>query len=115
MTDENNDVILEAKDKANIFNRQFSKAFIQDNHLKPDLSRKYECTIPMECPEITPYMVMQSISQLKSSVSITPDNIPALFLKKTKTVITKPLSNLFNMTLRRMYISHNTILNLAAF
>ena len=51
--------------------------------------------------DITVCTVSKAISSLKSTVSNTPDQIPALFLRKSASSLALPLSLLFNMTLQR--------------
>ena len=78
-----NEVFIDSEEKANALNEQFTTVFIQDDNNKPSFSSS-ETTAPlMECPIITPSMVTDSIRNLKASVSRTPDDVPALFLKKT--------------------------------
>ena len=49
--------------------------------------------------EITPSHVINAIKNLKNSVSRTPDKIPSLFVKRTATALSIPLSILFNLSL----------------
>ena len=49
---------------------------------------------------ITPTDVLQAISKLKNTVSRTPDEIPALYLKKVSNVLSKPLARIFNISIR---------------
>ena len=56
---------------------------------------------PMGPVIITPSMVSEAIARLKSSVSRTPDEVPAYFLKKASSTLAKPLSILYNLVLSK--------------
>jgi hypothetical protein len=49
---------------------------------------------------ITPSKVSNAITRLKNQVSRTPENIPAYYIKKTKISLIKPLTDLFNLSLK---------------
>ena len=55
----------------------------------------------MESIIITPAHVTKSITELKSSVSRSPDSIPSLFLKQTCSSLSKPLASLFTLSLKQ--------------
>ena len=48
---------------------------------------------------ITSKDVTEAISSLNSTVSRTPDGIPCVFLKKTASMLSKPLTLIFNLSL----------------
>ncbi len=97
----NRDVIVDSYEKADLLNTQFSSIYIQDNGKLPEISSSSipPNLTPMNPIVINPSLVEKAISKLKNSVSITPDYIPALFLKQTSSSLSKPLSHLFNISL----------------
>ena len=58
----------------------------------------------MNIPEITPNIVIKSISSSKNSVTVTPDGVPAIYLKNTSTQLSEPLANLYNLTLSQQQV-----------
>ena len=99
--DSNAGFITESKDKANLLNQQFSSVFINDDGQKPPIfSQNFLGSITqMDDFHITPSDVSQALARLKNTVSQTPDSVPAFFLKKVASVLSRPLSRLFNTTL----------------
>ena len=101
LLNENGETIVDSKGKANLLNNHFSKAFIND--LDKNIPTLPSFTHPfntMPTFTITQSDVQKAIKRLKSSVSHTPDGIPSLFLKRTSKSLAKPLSMLFNMSLK---------------
>ena len=98
------ETITEPKDKANLLNNQFSSVFVTDDDTTSPsmyINDKLEQMLPMEPVTITPSMVSEAIFRLKSSVSRTPDQVPAYFLKKVSSSMAKPLSKLFTLLLTK--------------
>ena len=58
----------------------------------------------MNIPEITPNIVIKSITSSKNSVTVTPDGVPAIYLKNTSTQLSEPLANLYNLTLSQQQV-----------
>ena len=103
LIDNNNQLVMEPENKAELLNNQFTSVFITDDGKTPSLSYSDILTNVSEMADldITVDMVTKAISSLKTSVSNTPDQIPALFLRKTSSSLSLPLSLLFNITLRQ--------------
>ena len=93
-------VILDSKEKANTLNSLFSKIFQKDiDSTMPDLPDFGSTFNTMPDFKITPKDVEFAISNLKNTVSRTPDHIPSLYIKKNSKALAKPLSILFNKSL----------------
>ena len=101
LLNQNGETIVKPKDKADLLNTHFSKVFV-DNKDKniPILSPFPHFFKTMPNFEIILPDVLTAIQGLKSSVSNSPDQIPSLYLKKTKLSIARPLVILFNMSLK---------------
>ena len=96
------ETIVDSKEKANLLNQHFSSVFLTDDDTTcPSLyiNDKLDQMSPMGPVIITPSMVSEAIARIKSSVSRTPDEVPAYFLKKVSSTLAKPLSILYNLIL----------------
>ena len=96
------EVMTKPQDKANVLNQHFASVFFpKDNTKNPQLliKERLKCMKPMSPIIITPTLVFNAISKLKNSVSRTPDDIPAFFLKKVSSAISKSLSTFYNISL----------------
>ena len=96
---ENNGLVTDPYEKSNILNSQFASVFKIDNQAKPYLD-----PLPINFPnssdiKVTAAQTHRAIMKLKSSVSSTPDQVPALFIKKICSVISTPLTYIFNLSL----------------
>jgi hypothetical protein len=103
LLDDNNNIIVDPEDKAELLNAQFSSVFTQDDGIKPKVRNPLFTSTqisPMEDIVISPSDIIKSISNLKNSVSQTPDQIPSYYLKQVSSSIAKPLATLFNLSLR---------------
>ena len=102
LVNSNSDVLTGAKNKADLLNHQFVSVFSTDDNTKPPIfSQNFLNTFSqMDNFIITPTDVHQAISKLKNTVSRTPDEIPALYVKKVSNVLSKPLARIFNISIR---------------
>ena len=97
---ERGDLTFESIDKANLFNNSFAKVFRPDNGTKPTLSSLSSSDFSsMPSFLIRPADVKTAINSLKNSVSRTPEDIPAIFLKKTLSSLIYPLTEFFNLSI----------------
>ena len=88
------------KDKADMLNDVFHKVFTVDNNIKVNLASFSTYQLPpMADIEVAPEDIVKSVNNLKGSLSRTPDNIPAYFLKEIASSILPILAHLFNLTL----------------
>ena len=103
LTNELGELVFQPQDKANLFNKKFASIFVTDNGLTPQLSPNFnaEQAVPMSLPYITQADVRKAVSELKNTVSQTPDGIPALFLKQTLDQLIYPLTAFFNLSLSK--------------
>ena len=89
-----NEIITNPKDKANLINSHFANVFIKDNNITPQIS--YLTTLqnisPMNNFEITSSHVNKAKAKLKNSVSNMPDNIPSIYIKQTSSSLPEPLT-----------------------
>ena len=89
---------MNAKDKVNVFAKQFSSVFTSDDNLT--------CVFRERCVEklsnfpIEPYIVYEYLSKLPNKSSRTPEGIPQIFLKKCAVSLALPLAIIFKETLR---------------
>ena len=93
--------LIRSSDKANVLNSTFKKVFINDDGNLPTLSSHNKDIVPMPWTVISPSDVKKSIRNLKNSVSRTPDEIPAMFLKKCCSNLIQPLCELYNLSLSK--------------
>ena len=92
--------VSEAKQKANLLNEEFQSVYTQDDGNLPVLPTPCNDIIPMDWTVITPKDVKRAIKKLKMSVSRTPDDVPAIVLKKCINNLIVPLAILFNFSLK---------------
>ena len=101
LLDDNNVIVMESEQKAELLNTKFSKVFISDNSVYPDFQYQLPPNLSsMSEIIITPSKVNNAINRLKNQVSRTPENIPSYYIKKTKDSLVKPLARLFNLSLK---------------
>jgi hypothetical protein len=101
LLDHQNEIVMDPRQKAELLNTQFSKVFINDNGKNPDLKYPLQPNIlPMNGITITPSIVDNAITRLKNQVSRTPDNIPAYYIKKAKSSLIKPITEIFNLSMK---------------
>ena len=102
----NGDITLNSLTKANLLNQTFAKVFLNDD------SSCEKLNININNGHITPHIIstitfediLESIMDMKSSVSQTPDQIPSLYIKKTAAELLKPLFIIFNHSVRNSEI-----------
>ena len=90
---------MKPQNKAKLPNKQINNAFITDVGNTPSLSYSNILSNVSEMVDLDT-TVSKAISSMKSSVSNTPDQISVLFLRKTTTSLSLPLSLPFNMALK---------------
>ena len=95
----NNQLVIDSTEKANIFNSYFASIFHTDNGSNPPLSMLTSNIEEMPFFHITPNDVQIAINSIKISASRTPDNIPAIYIKKAAKHLIKPLADFFNFSL----------------
>lgn len=99
---QNVSVVTDAVEKADLLNSYFSKTFQQDDE---DISHQHlpNLEVGLDMPHV--YVEQQdirfAIRNLKSSVSKTPEDIPALYVKRTLTNLLLPLEIIYNKSLRQ--------------
>ena len=91
----NNQLVIDSTEKANIFNSYFASIFHTDNGSNPPLSMLTSNIEEMPFFHITPNDVQIAINSIKISASRTPDNIPAIYIKKAAKHLIKPLADFF--------------------
>jgi len=95
-------IISSPIDVANLFNVYFASTFTPDNHFLPDFPLR--CNEELNTILFDILSISKVIKQLKPSSSFGMDNIPNIFLKKSVTSITLPLSFLFERSMSSNYI-----------
>ena len=102
LKNKNEELILDATHKANIFNENFIEVFITDNNITPRMLNPSKSNQMPQMPEIliTPTDVRNAIKHLKNQASRTPEDIPAIFIKNTAEHLIYPLTTLFNLSLK---------------
>ena len=95
-------ICLESKEKADLLNNTFSQIFLKDTTSlrNPNLSHSNHNIKPTDYTTIQYSDILTAISQLKNSVSQSPDSIPSIFIKKTSKQIVKPLHIIFNFSMK---------------
>ena len=93
------EVYVDPIDKANLLNSTFEKVFIKDDDTLPLLFQQTNQILPMPWTVITPFDVKSALLKMNPSVSRTPDEVPVLFLKHCVSLLSQPLSQLFNLSL----------------
>ena len=95
-----NEIIIDPVQKANLLNNHFTSIFTVDSDPNLPFLPPFTNAFPgMSDIVISPKDVISAIQNLKPSVSHTPDNIPALYLKENCYSLAQPLSDLFNISL----------------
>ena len=100
----NGSIISDNVEKANYFNEQFSSVFQVDDG--KDLALCDKTSIQIGNINITSEDINRALSMMKNKASITPDNIPPLFLKKTGNSLLPALKRLFQESLNNGNIPH---------
>ena len=95
---EHGELIVNPSLKVDLLNKTFQEIYSTDDGALPQL-QEFEDISPMDWTVITTADVKCAIAKLKCSVSRTPDEVPAMFLKKCTTNLVYPLTKLFNYSL----------------
>uniref|UniRef100_A0A8R1HM88 Reverse transcriptase domain-containing protein n=1 Tax=Caenorhabditis japonica TaxID=281687 RepID=A0A8R1HM88_CAEJA len=90
--------IIDDYEKAEIFSSTFAEVFTVDNRIFPIMNENVRTNLSDMVFE--PYMVERELSMLKSRCNTSPDDVPAIFLKRLCTSIALPLSIIFNVSMR---------------
>uniref|UniRef100_A0A8R1DH77 Reverse transcriptase domain-containing protein n=1 Tax=Caenorhabditis japonica TaxID=281687 RepID=A0A8R1DH77_CAEJA len=90
--------IIDDYEKAEIFSSTFAEVFTVDNGIFPIMNENVRTNLSDMVFE--PYMVERELSMLKSRCNTSPDDVPAIFLKRLCTSIALPLSIIFNASMR---------------
>ena len=107
LLDRNDNLVVDATTKANILNSHFSDVFQKDDHHIPSIYHNtLHNTHTMDDFVISAEHTLQAITKLKNTVSNTPDQVPALFIKNTKKSLSGPLTKLFNLSLQQGIVPH---------
>ena len=101
-------ILIDPHEKAELLNNFFTQCHLKDDGGIADgcLSEK-DITVKMPKINLTPEDVLYAIKKLKCSVSRTPDNIPALYVKRTGYLLIKPLLILFKQSLAQGRLPSN--------
>jgi len=83
--------------KANCFASYFASIFKPDNGLLPVFPPMSSASL--DSVDTSPKAICDAISKLKDKISLTPDQIPSYFLKRTATSISFPLSLIFEKSI----------------
>jgi Reverse transcriptase (RNA-dependent DNA polymerase)/Endonuclease-reverse transcriptase len=91
-------------DKAELFAEYFSSVFAADDGKIPDFKPSRHLSDNGKCfnllhfaNQITPELLYSVLHRLPSKISVGPDGIPALFLKKLAPVLAYPLAKIFRV------------------
>ncbi|EFO87533.1 hypothetical protein CRE_04257 [Caenorhabditis remanei] len=93
-----NNACLTDTQKSSFLAESFSNVFTQDDGINPHIPAKTKSIT--DNVVIEPFMVEALLLKLKDRINTTPDELPALFLKKVATSIALPLSLIFNESLK---------------
>ena len=100
MRNEDEHLLTDDVSKAELFNNYFKSVFINDNGKALNIPTRVPPTNFLEDIYISPETVEEVIRSLPSKTSKTPDDIPAILVKKCARYISKFLSMLFNLSIR---------------
>ncbi|EFO84347.1 hypothetical protein CRE_15119 [Caenorhabditis remanei] len=89
--------VTDDQTKANVFSDVFASVYTPDDGNVPAFSPRSYAILDNFIFE--PYVVEAVLLKLRPRINTTPDEIPALFLKKVATSIALPLSIIFNKSL----------------
>ena len=97
----NGDIVIDSEQKAKIFNDYFLSVFITDDGKLPTFPPpSNSAKISQMSPVIvTSADIIRSVKSLNNTASITPENIPAIFLKNTVKSLIYPLCYIFNLSI----------------
>jgi len=90
--------VVDDIDKAELLNDKFASVFTEDDGSLPDFPRRVSTNAELSDVSFSEYAVYKALLQLPNKVSGTPDELPALFLKKTAISVAEPLSVIFNLS-----------------
>ena len=97
---ENNELVFDNLQKANIFNKFFQSIYTKDNGQTLNLPERTSPENSIYNFYITPEQITSAITNLPRKASQTPDKIPAILLKNIHPSINEFLTLLFNLSLQ---------------
>ena len=100
----NGEIICDDITKAELFADRFSEVFTHDDGNVPFFKPRSNSII--DGYEFEPYIVEAVLAKLKPRHNRTPDQIPAIFLKRVATAIAFPLTLIYNKSLSTGNIPH---------
>ena len=92
----NGKLISNHEDQANIFNKHFSNIFTTDDGKFPNFAHRTDDTAFINSIDFSVENVRKTLLSLKSSVSVGPDGIPNIVLRKLAHCLCVPLSYIFD-------------------
>ncbi|PIC19947.1 hypothetical protein B9Z55_025306 [Caenorhabditis nigoni] len=105
LKDSSNSPVNDDSRKASLFSECFSAVFTTDDGNEPSFPLRTNAL--MDAPIFDPCTMELMLSKLSPKVNTTPENLPAIFLKKTCTAISIPLSIIFSESYRTACIPHS--------
>ena len=88
------------KEKAEILNEQFSSAFTKEDISSLPVRDDLNLQSTLTDINITPEMVQKKLDKLRTDKSSGPDGVHPLLLKNLSSILSKPLSLIFNTSLQ---------------
>ena len=99
LLNDSGELVFDDSDKASLLNKCFQKAYTKDDGTLPSVMAK-QCEM-MKDFEITEADILEACQNLKDKLSRTPDEIPSFFIKRTVHSYIKPLTHVFNLSLKQ--------------
>ena len=93
-----NTYVFSDQEKSSLLNTYFHSVFTNDNGKLP--ITPVRINVYMDNFIITEFEVLETISVMKDKITRTPENIPSYFIKRISSAILKPLTFLFNYSLK---------------
>ena len=99
LINDNGDVIVDPREQAKILNEYYGSVFTHDGEECPEV-RQREDGLILEEVEITEKVVEEVIKELKDDSAAGPDNIPPRLIKELKEEAVRPLTLLFQRSMK---------------
>jgi hypothetical protein len=96
---EDNRLITEDDNKVELFNKYFQSVFISDNNIPLNIPSRLPPENSYDGPTISTQAVLDVITKMPTKTSKTPEDIPAILVKKCREPLAKFLSLLFNLSI----------------
>lgn len=94
-------LILDDKDKATLFNEYFTSVHTVDNNFFPFFNVNNNPRHTLNNIFVTPSMVISAVKKLNNKYSCGIDGIPNVFYKKCFSVLVTPLCIIFNESIKQ--------------